>query len=348
MAGKRSTPRWTAAHPTDWRRPTPARPTPSREISAATACWTKARRATTTTARPSTAARISARSSAPGPARAALRAFAWALRPAETGFRAGFETCDDGNSVVGDGCTATCTVEDGWYCPIAGRPCAPICGDGKVRGNETCDDLNDTGGDGCSAVCLIEPTTAQCGNGIVEGAEACDPPLGAFVSYTCLAGCRYAASCGDGQVDPGEECDLGVGNNVGGYGDRGCTPGCMRTHYCGDGIVDPAEQCDFGAGNGSNPWGCNSSCQVRSPSRARRSRWRCFRPWSDGAPRPWPATGGLTGRQQRGRRAHLGRFNAALTDEIRSCARRGLEPPLLSEPDPKTNGELKAIASFVS
>ena len=26
------------------------------------------------------------------------------------------EQCDDGNSVSGDGCSAACEVEDGWFC----------------------------------------------------------------------------------------------------------------------------------------------------------------------------------------------------------------------------------------
>src|SRR4029079_13621007 len=49
------------------------------------------------------------------------------------------ESCDDRNNVSGDGCSsATCTIEVGWFCPLVGRPCAPLCGDGIITGGETC------------------------------------------------------------------------------------------------------------------------------------------------------------------------------------------------------------------
>jgi cysteine-rich repeat protein len=69
------------------------------------------------------------------------------------------ESCDDGNSNSGDGCSSKCTVEDGWTCntPTGGTStCTPICGDGVVAGSEVCDDGATTAGDGCSASCLVE------------------------------------------------------------------------------------------------------------------------------------------------------------------------------------------------
>jgi cysteine-rich repeat protein len=56
------------------------------------------------------------------------------------------EQCDDGNTVSGDGCSATCETE--------GPP--NVCGDGTVGGSEQCDDGNTTSGDGCSATCSFE------------------------------------------------------------------------------------------------------------------------------------------------------------------------------------------------
>ena len=44
----------------------------------------------------------------------------------------GFEACDDGNSVDGDGCT-NCQIDVGYECPIWGQPCNPICGNGFVE-----------------------------------------------------------------------------------------------------------------------------------------------------------------------------------------------------------------------
>ena len=45
------------------------------------------------------------------------------------GFMVGSETCDDGNKVSGDGCTAACTLEycgDGVLQPALGEVCEPL------------------------------------------------------------------------------------------------------------------------------------------------------------------------------------------------------------------------------
>jgi len=55
----------------------------------------------------------------------------------------GAEQCDDGNTVDGDGCSASCLVEGD-------------CGDGTVNAGEACDDGNTVDGDGCSASCTLE------------------------------------------------------------------------------------------------------------------------------------------------------------------------------------------------
>lgn len=74
------------------------------------------------------------------------------------------EECDDGNLVVGDGCSATCTRE----------PAAPTCGDGALDAGEECDDGNGLDGDGCSATCKQEHPSCCCGDGIVNHGETCD------------------------------------------------------------------------------------------------------------------------------------------------------------------------------
>ncbi|MBK9031436.1 MAG: DUF4215 domain-containing protein [Myxococcales bacterium] len=75
------------------------------------------------------------------------------------------EQCDDGNTVSGDGCSATCQTE--------GPP--PVdCGDGVLDAGEQCDDGNTAGGDGCSATCQTEAPPAGCGDGTLGGAEECD------------------------------------------------------------------------------------------------------------------------------------------------------------------------------
>ena len=54
-----------------------------------------------------------------------------------------FETCDDGNAIDGDGCTA-CVAD--------------LCGDTLINnaGQESCDDGNIVDGDGCSSACAVD------------------------------------------------------------------------------------------------------------------------------------------------------------------------------------------------
>ena len=117
------------------------------------------------------------------------------------------ETCDDGNTVSGDGCSNTCQIEpqdpdgNGWSCPPAGGRCTrTVCGDGIVAGNEQCDDGNNLPFDGCYK-CRKQP----------------DCPNGACLSV-----------CGDGIISPGEECD--DGNNVSG---DGCSASCKLENIPG-------------------------------------------------------------------------------------------------------------------
>lgn len=73
------------------------------------------------------------------------------------------ETCDDGNAIAGDGCSASCEVESGWDCTSTARDASTCsmmfgyaCGDGHRLTSERCDDGNSSAGDGCSASCEVE------------------------------------------------------------------------------------------------------------------------------------------------------------------------------------------------
>ncbi|KAA0161835.1 hypothetical protein FNF31_03620 [Cafeteria roenbergensis] len=48
------------------------------------------------------------------------------------GFREVGEECDDGNTVSGDGCSSTCTIEPGWVCEHEDFSAADICVEGKI------------------------------------------------------------------------------------------------------------------------------------------------------------------------------------------------------------------------
>ncbi|APR80127.1 Multiple EGF-like-domain protein 3 precursor [Minicystis rosea] len=204
----------------------------------------------------------------------------------------GAEACDDGNTVSGDGCSATCTIESGYTCSGSPSACATVCGDGIKAGAEACDDGNASSGDGCSAACAPENGYAcsgspsicatVCGDGIKAGAEACDDGNasgGDGCSASCAVESGYACSgspsacaaiCGDGIKLAAEACDDGNAAN----GD-GCSASCaVESGYacsgspsacaaiCGDGIKLAAEACDDG--NATNGDGCSASCTVES------------------------------------------------------------------------------------
>ncbi len=205
----------------------------------------------------------------------------------------GFEECDDGNTIDGDGCSANGRIEDGYVCMTAGVPCTPICGDGILVGSEACDDGNRIGGDGCSANCTLEvgyycqtpgiPCELDtCGNGFVGPNEICDGQKGcgddchSVKSGYCYSksqgvySCGSSRTCGNYILEYGEACD--DGNVLGG---DGCSDVCtVETGFecplgvecrpkCGDGIVmwHTGEICDLGVNNGKG-MGCSKNCQI--------------------------------------------------------------------------------------
>jgi cysteine-rich repeat protein len=84
------------------------------------------------------------------------------------------EVCDDGNTVAGDGCDASCLKEEpGWACVTFGEPCVPRCGDGRLVGEEVCDTKLALE-DGYCRDC-VEVVPGRCGDGVIdEPYEACD------------------------------------------------------------------------------------------------------------------------------------------------------------------------------
>lgn len=125
------------------------------------------------------------------------------------------------------GCVG-CKVTNGWKC--SGEPSVcQFCGNGIVEGNEACDDGGYINGDGCNATCFVE-TNYVC-----------------FVNATKTSVC---SKCGDGILSGLEKCDDGNRAN----GD-GCSSSCVvETGYicttgspsvcggaCGNGIITAGE-----------------------------------------------------------------------------------------------------------
>jgi fibro-slime domain-containing protein len=186
------------------------------------------------------------------------------------------ESCDDKNTVNGDGCSSVCQVEAPyWACAFGSKcvdvrdcaaltdaglagdaGCTPppkpvVCGDGFIDVGEACDDGNQTGGDGCALDCLIiEPnyacptpgslcvTTQVCGDGFVTGTEQCDD-----TNKVSGDGCTAACTVESGWVCPvpGVSCNAAA---------------------CGDGKLAGAEECDDG--NKLDNDGCSSTCKLQT------------------------------------------------------------------------------------
>ncbi|HVV87757.1 MAG TPA: DUF4215 domain-containing protein [Kofleriaceae bacterium] len=179
------------------------------------------------------------------------------------------ETCDDGNRVDNDGCSAACRVES--------------CGDGVVQAAEACDGA-DLEGESCEsrgfasgtlgcAACAFDESGCvahRCGDGILGPGEACDDG-----NHDDNDGCDHAChveSCGDGVVQTGEACDgadlEGATCEARGYasGTLACDASCgfddsgCVAHRCGDGILGPGEACDDG--NDDDNDGCSHDCRI--------------------------------------------------------------------------------------
>lgn len=116
------------------------------------------------------------------------------------------ESCDDGATADGDGCSALCASETGYQCLGEPSLCRPRCGDGVIIAPETCDDVDSDPNDGCSTACTVEtgyvcngaPSLCApiCGDGIVSGGEACDD-RGVAPNDGCSSTCS---------IEPGYDC----------------------------------------------------------------------------------------------------------------------------------------------
>ena len=177
----------------------------------------------------------------------------------------------NGNMSGGDGCSATCKLEE--------------CGNSVVDPGEACDDGKDgDNDDGCTDACklpacgdsFVQPSlgeqcdlggnnsnsgactlmckNAACGDGLIQqNVEQCDDGPNNGPGKACLGSCKLNV-CGDGDKGPGEACDDGNQDNT-----DSCTNVC-KLATCGDGFKQPGEQCDLGVNN-SNTGMCTLLCK---------------------------------------------------------------------------------------
>ena len=248
------------------------------------------------------------------------------------GILASTESCDDGNIISGDGCSAACKTEPNFECfsrrgPRMAQECSPasprtngvqggrnetsslvVCGDGHRDTVEGCDDGNQRSGDGCSARCAVE-----------EGYSCRAPPAGPG-GRSHRQHC--APVCGDGRRIAPEDCD--DGNTAGGDGCSaacsvepgwGCAGGSRGRDVCrrDTGPTGPVAGCVAGAGGGRvclaaaacgvTRWGTNFSLAgedlvVCLPEPLHHAVWGCVSARAGGAgacKRALDAVGGAFG-----------------------------------------------------
>lgn len=101
------------------------------------------------------------------------------------------------------------------------------------------------------SVCASPEQVDAC-SGVADG-EACT--FGASTGV-CQGAVCVPTGCGNGKLEGDEACD--DGNNVGG---DGCSADCGKIEICGDGILDEGEPCDDG--NTNTVDGCDACAQSR-------------------------------------------------------------------------------------
>ena len=185
------------------------------------------------------------------------------------------ETCDDGNTDDGDGCSSACALESGYVCENGSDqdgPCpagtgnggpTELCGNGIITPSEACDDGNTDNEDGCSSACAIEtgwecsgePSVCStiCGDGLIPAGssevcddgnttdgDGCSASCTLETGYQCIA-TPHAGPCPEGpnQVEPICGDSLVIGNEVCDTGDPAAGDGCDACQ-----TIETGWQCD--------------------------------------------------------------------------------------------------------
>ncbi len=195
----------------------------------------------------------------------------------------GGETCEDSNTVNGDGCNSNCQNEAcvAQTAPVKSCTVNADCGPYKCvgpQGNRLCDrwkvceDGNFCTTDSCNdALDTCTHTAKVCNDSIPCTADSCNPDTGACVKDP------NDAACADTNVCTDETCDVNLGCVLSANTDPcddgiGCTTqdtcsnqacigipgeGCG---FCGDGQVNNNEACDDGNATFANGEYCGVNC----------------------------------------------------------------------------------------
>lgn len=180
------------------------------------------------------------------------------------------EECDDGNTVDGDGCSASCKKES-CFGVVPGSPNAPLgcrpCGDGTVDA----DGLDNIAGNADDEECEPDAPVSRCVGGPMDGSSCttsadcnndpriclrtCDSP-GTCVNGACIGGLSHGQACGIPggcfvcRTGPANGCSLPIGGPLGTVIVAGC-----KLPKAGNCAVEGWEQCDDGVTGGGD--GCD-------------------------------------------------------------------------------------------
>ncbi len=142
------------------------------------------------------------------------------------------------------GASTTSTAGDGGG---GGGVSPPTCGDGAVEGAEACDDGNPAPGDGCDDACAI------------EAGWVCDGEPSVCTLLCGNAVLESGEACDDGNAQAGDGCGKTCGIEPG-WVCAGEPSACSEV--CGDGFVTPGEGCDDGGTTAGD--GCDATCAVET------------------------------------------------------------------------------------
>jgi cysteine-rich repeat protein len=194
------------------------------------------------------------------------------------------EACDDGAQNGSTGCSASCT----FVCvePLADCGAPPACQVALCTTDHACifiadatlDDTSCGTGQHCSGGSCV--SNGQCGNGVVEGTEACDfggaNGAGTGCEDDCKLSCADQAACDDNDLCNGAETCVDVTDTASGNTGKKCAAGtpanpgtscgtdkvCINAACvaasCGDSFTTSPEECDD-----ANPTagdGCENNC----------------------------------------------------------------------------------------
>ncbi len=136
----------------------------------------------------------------------------------------GIETCDDGNTVSGDGCSDICLIEDGYRCGVVGVSCE------QLSEPHPCDGFQ------CEEDFICQPNGEKEGECICNGPVDCRGVCLGEAGYDCNGVCE-----GDGVEDCFGVCDGdAVFDTCGICGGDGAL--CGEVHHCEDGLLNADEE----------------------------------------------------------------------------------------------------------